>query len=70
MKYLIIIEKTETGYSSFSPDLDGCVATGSTKQEVELAMKQAIEFHLDGLRNEGYDIPLPRSYSAWLEISA
>ncbi len=55
MKYLIVIEKTQTGYSAFSPDLDGCVATGSTRKEVEQAMKEAIEFHLEGLRQEGYN---------------
>ena len=70
MKYLIVIEKTQTGYSAFSPDLDGCVATGSTREEVEQLMKGAIEFHLEGLRKEGYEIPLPHSYSAYLEVSA
>jgi len=49
MKYLIVIETTETGYSVYSPDLEGCVATGSTREEVEKAMRKAIEFHLDGL---------------------
>ena len=50
MKYLIIVEKTNTGYSAYSPDLDGCVATGGTREEVEQAMREAIEFHLEGLR--------------------
>jgi predicted RNase H-like HicB family nuclease len=44
MKYLIVIEKTNTGYSAYSPDLEGCVATGSTREEVEQAMREAIEF--------------------------
>lgn len=70
MKYLIIIEKTETGYSAYSPDLEGCIATGSTREEVEKTMKEAIEFHLDGLREEGYKIPAPHSYSTYMEISA
>lgn len=70
MKYLIVIEKTETGFSAYSPDLEGCVATGATKEEVEKTMKEAIEFHLDGLRQEGHEIPAPRSYSAYLEVSA
>ena len=52
MKYLIVIEKTETGYSAYSPDIDGCVATGATKDEVEKNMKEAIEFHLEGLAME------------------
>ena len=70
MKYLIIIEKTETGYSAYSPDLEGCIATGSTREEVEKTMKEAIEFHLDGLREEGYEVPAPHSYSTYMEISA
>lgn len=69
MKYLIIIEETKTGYSAYSPDLEGCVATGHTRQEVEIRMKEAIEFHLEGLRKEGYEIPLSRSYSQYMDIS-
>ena len=68
MKYLIIIEKTETGYSAYSPDLQGCIATGSTKREVEELMKEAIEFHIQGLKEEGYDIPVPQSYSHYVEV--
>ncbi|MGD8372786.1 MAG: type II toxin-antitoxin system HicB family antitoxin [Syntrophobacterales bacterium] len=70
MKYLIVIETTETGYSAYSPDLEGCVATGSTRDEVEEAMREAIEFHLDGLKDEGYPIPTPHSYSTYVEVSA
>jgi predicted RNase H-like HicB family nuclease len=70
MKYLIVIEKTTTGYSAYSPDIDGCVATGSTKKEVEKAIHEAIEFHLEGMRKEGYDIPIPRSFSKYLEVCA
>ncbi|MFQ5753012.1 MAG: type II toxin-antitoxin system HicB family antitoxin, partial [bacterium] len=62
-KYLIIIEKTNTGYSAYSPDLEGCVATGATKKEVEMNMREAIEFQLEGLREEGYKIPEPNSFS-------
>ncbi|HEY1233054.1 MAG TPA: type II toxin-antitoxin system HicB family antitoxin, partial [Candidatus Binatia bacterium] len=57
MRYLIVIEKTATGYSTYSPDLDGCVSTGATKQKVEENMRQAIEFHLEGLRYEGHSVP-------------
>jgi predicted RNase H-like HicB family nuclease len=67
-KYLIVIEKTQTGYSAFSPDLDGCIATGKTKQEVEKNMMEAIEFHLAGMAEEGFSIPEPQSYSTYLEI--
>ena len=50
MKILIIVEKTETGYSAYSPDLPGCAATGSTREEVEREMQEAIEFHVEGMR--------------------
>jgi predicted RNase H-like HicB family nuclease len=68
-RYLIVIEKTNTGFSAYSPDLPGCVATGLTTQEVEKNMREAIEFHLEGMRLEGYDIPEPRSSSAYIEVS-
>ena len=57
MKYLIVIERTATGYSAYSPDLPGCIATGSTREEVEREMKDAIAFHLDGLKAEGFRHP-------------
>jgi predicted RNase H-like HicB family nuclease len=69
-KYLIVIEKTSTGYSAYSPDLPGCVSTGATKEEVEKNMQEAIEFHLEGLKEEGYEIPEPVSYSIYVEVPA
>ena len=69
-RYLIIIEKTETGYSAYSPDLDGCIATGTTREEVEKKMKEAIEFHLEGLKAENLPIPKPHCFSTYLEVSA
>ena len=69
-KYLIVIEKTGTGFSVYSPDLDGCVSTGNTRDEVEGNMKEAIEFHLDGLREEGDTIPEPSTESAYLEVAS
>src|SRR5712691_1848213 len=53
MKYLIVIERTGTGFSAYSPDLPGCIATGNTRDEVEREMKGAVAFHLDGLKAEG-----------------
>ncbi len=70
MKYLIVIEKTGTGYSAYSPDLDGCVATGSTRPEVEQAIREAIEFHLDGLRQDGRPVPAPEAYSTYVDVPA
>jgi predicted RNase H-like HicB family nuclease/predicted RNA binding protein YcfA (HicA-like mRNA interferase family) len=70
MKYLIVIEQAGTGFSAYSPDLPGCVATGSTRDEVEREMKDAIAFHLDGLKAEGMAIPQPSSSSSYVEIPA
>ena len=70
MNYLIIVEQTNTGYSAYSPDLPGCAATGETREAVEKNMREAIEFHLEGLREEGYVIPRPRSYATYTEVSA
>jgi predicted RNase H-like HicB family nuclease len=68
-RYLIVIEETKTGFSAYSPDLDGCVATGKTRTEVEKRMKEAIEFHLEGLKQEKLPIPKPHCYSSYLEIT-
>jgi predicted RNase H-like HicB family nuclease len=68
-KYLVIIEETATGFSAYSPDLDGCVATGATREEVEKNMREAIEFHVEGLQLEGYAIPEPHTYSSYVEVS-
>ncbi len=70
MKYLIVIEKTKTGFSAYSPDLEGCVATGKTRKSLENTMREAIAFHLHGLRAEGYKVPRPRSSSTYVEVSA
>lgn len=59
--YLILIESTETGFSAYSPDLPGCVAIGSTPEEVHQNMQDAIEFHLEGLQLEGFPIPTPQT---------
>jgi len=69
-KYLFIIEKTDTGYSAYSPDLPGCVATGTTREETEREMKEAIEFHIEGLRLNGDDVPAPSSMAVYCDIAA
>lgn len=58
-KYRIIVEETETGYSAFSPDVPGCGSTGKTKKEVERNIQVAIQFHIEGLLEQGYGIPEP-----------
>ncbi|AFZ35296.1 Uncharacterized protein family UPF0150 [Stanieria cyanosphaera PCC 7437] len=70
MQYLIVIETTETGYSAYSPDLPGCVSTGATREELEQNMREAIEFHLDGLKAENLEIPQPTTSSAYVEVAA
>jgi len=69
-KFLIIVEKTSTGFSAYSPDVPGCGSTGQTKEEVERNIQEALEFHLDGLRQEGYEVPEPSSYSSYIEVAA
>ena len=69
-KYLIVIEETDTGYSAYSPDLPGCISTGETQQEVEQNMREAITFHLDGLREDGAPAPEPHTYSTYVELPA
>ena len=69
MKYLIIIEPTGTGFSSYSPDLPGCVSTGATREECEANMREAIDFHLDGLREEGEPIPQPTTSAAFVDVT-
>ncbi|MBM4061241.1 MAG: type II toxin-antitoxin system HicB family antitoxin [Planctomycetes bacterium] len=70
MKLLIVIEKTRTGFSAYSPDLPGCVATGGTRKQVEKAMKKAIEFHLAGMKAEGMKVPPARSCATYVEVPA
>ena len=70
MKYLSVIEPTATGFSAYSPDVPGCIATGQTRPQVERTMHEAIEFHLEGLREEGCPIPQPASASCYVEIAA
>lgn len=69
-RYLVIIEKTSTGYSAYSPDLPGCVATGDSRKEVEREMRDAIAFHIEGLRLAGEEIPEPQSQASYCEIAA
>jgi len=58
--YEIVLEQTRTGYSAYSPDVPGCVSTGRTREKAEANMRDAIEFHIDGLREEGFPVPEPR----------
>jgi predicted RNase H-like HicB family nuclease len=68
MKFLIVVEKSRTGFAAYSPDLDGCIATGRTRKATEKAMREALALHLEALREEGSAIPVPRSYSTYVEL--
>jgi predicted RNase H-like HicB family nuclease len=68
-KYLIVIEPTGAGFSTYCPDLPGCVSTGHTHKEVQQNIREAIAFHLYGLREEGQVIPKPQTYSAYVEVA-
>ena len=70
MRYAIVIERAENNYSAYVPDLPGCVATGETFPEVESQIRDAIAFHLDGLREDGVVIPQPSSVVEYLEVEA
>ena len=61
LKYTIVIEKSKTGFGAYVPDLQGCVAVAKTKQEVKELIKDGIEFHLEGMKLNGYKIPNPNS---------
>ena len=65
MKYAVVFEQAGQGYSAYVPDLPGCVATGRTREKVEKNIREAIEFHLDGLRE--HDEPIPAS-TVWTEL--
>ncbi len=69
-RYLVIIEESTTGFSAFLPDLPGCIATGSTRDEVENVMREGVEFHLEGLREAGEPVPPPRSTATYVEVAA
>ena len=70
MKCVIILELTDTGFSAYSPDLDGCVAAGGDRDETIALMQGAIVFHIEGLAAEGLPVPLPHSEPAIVEINA
>jgi predicted RNase H-like HicB family nuclease len=68
-KYLIVVEETGTGFSVYSPDLPGCIATGATREEAEREMRGAMQFHIEGMKLEGFEVPEPHSYPAFCEIA-
>jgi predicted RNase H-like HicB family nuclease len=70
MKYAVVIERSPHNYAAYVPDLPGCVATGSTREEVEHNIREAIIFHLEGLREDGLPIPEPQTATISVEVGA
>ena len=70
VRYAIVIEKAAGNYSAYVPDLPGCVATGSTIEETERGIREAIHFHLEGMRDDGTPIPQPTSRVDYVEVAA
>jgi len=68
-RYSIVIEKANGNYSAYCPDLPGCVATGASVQETTVRIKEAIEFHIEGLKAEGLDVPPPATTTALVEVA-
>ncbi len=70
MQYAVIIEKSATGFGAFVPDLPGCVAVGETEDEVIQLIREAIEFHIDGLREDGEPIPPPATRVEYVDVQS
>jgi predicted RNase H-like HicB family nuclease len=70
MRYAIVIEKADSNYSAYVPDLPGCVATGPTVAEAERSIREAIVFHIEGLREDGFPVPPPVSHVDYVEVAA
>ena len=70
MRYVVIVEQGENGIGAYVPDLPGCVAVGETKDEVLRLIGEAVELHLEGLREDGLPIPEPASSSEYVEVGA
>ena len=67
-RFLVIIEKAESNYGAYAPDLPGCIATGSTIEETEAHMREAIQMHLEGLEEDGLPIPQPQAIAEYVAV--
>jgi predicted RNase H-like HicB family nuclease len=68
MKYAVVVERSPTGFAAYVPDLPGCVAAGGTRAEVERLIREAIQFHLEGMREHGEHIPEPTTAVELVEV--
>ncbi len=67
-KYLVVYEKTKTGYSAYVPDLPGCISTGRTRKDIEKNIQEAIEFHIEGMILDGENIPDPSDNFGFVKV--
>lgn len=70
MNYAVVYEKTERNYSAYVPDLPGCVATGATRKDVERRIREAVAFHVEGLRREKQSVPKPKAWAELIEVAS
>ena len=70
MRYAVVIERAESNFSAYVPDLPGCVATGATLEDVEREIREAIAFHLDGIREDGLPVPPGNSVVEYVDVAA
>ena len=70
MQYMVVIEKGANSFGAYVPDLPGCIAAGDSRDEVLHLIREAIEFHIEGLREKGQPIPAPSSFSAIVDVKA
>jgi predicted RNase H-like HicB family nuclease len=70
MRYAVVVEEGENSYGAYVPDLPGCIAAAKTKAEVLKLIREAIEFHIEGLREEGLPVPVPTSSIEYIEVRA
>ncbi|ADJ29347.1 type II toxin-antitoxin system HicB family antitoxin [Nitrosococcus watsonii] len=68
MKYTVILEEGDSSYGAYVPDLPGCVAAGETREEALALIREAIEFHIEGLKQEGQPVPKPHSVSELVDV--
>jgi predicted RNase H-like HicB family nuclease len=70
MQYMVVVEKGTNSFGAYVPDLPGCIAAGESREEVLNLIREAIEFHIEGLREDGQPIPPPSSFSAIVDVKA
>ena len=70
MRYLVVVEKGPKSFGAYVPDLPGCIAAGESRKEVLTLIREAIEFHLEGLKEDGHPVPPPSSSSEVVEVEA